>query len=124
VKRVPLLAVVLLFLLAGAAHAQLKADYLKEGANGVPYMDAKVIQVIDEGNMLIGVEDPKSGDGSYPTWVWVKCPTKGITDGKFYAPAQWKDFMGTKTVKVTGTKTYKTANGASKTVFVIEPGDK
>jgi endonuclease YncB( thermonuclease family) len=120
-KTTPLLAAVLLLALAGAAKAQVKADRLKEGDRGVPDMDAKVMQVVDGDNMLVGVEDPRNGDGSYSTWVWVKCPTKGITDGKFYAAGQWKDFMGTKTVKVTGTKTYKTANGASRTVFVIEP---
>lgn len=73
----------------------------------------RVVQVIDDDNMLIAVSN--GGDG-YPTTLWCKFPTKDIIDGK-------NDFLcniiKTKVVKITGTKRYNTING-TKTVYVLE----
>lgn len=85
-------------------------------------LSAKVVQVIDENRMLVGVESAKAGDGRYSTLVMVKCKTTGITDGKFYG-IDWEGMTGSPSLKVTGTTTYKTRSG-SKTVFVLEPEDK
>jgi hypothetical protein len=65
-----------------------------------------VMQVIDEDNMLVGLPAGQR--------LWVKgFKTEGLTDGK--------PFRISNIVKVTGTTTYKTAIGGTKTVFVIEP---
>jgi hypothetical protein len=73
----------------------------------------KVLQVIDDDNMLIAVSN---GGDNYPTVLWCKFPTKNIVDGK-------KDFLSniikTEIVKVTGTKRYNTTDG-TKTVYVLE----
>jgi hypothetical protein len=121
-KTTPLLAAVLLLALAGAAKAQVKADRLKEGDHGVPDISVKVLQVIDADNMLVEFRDPRTNDAG--AVVWLKAPTKGIADGKFWDAGQWKEVTGKETIAVTGTKTYKTASGASKTVFVVELGKK
>lgn len=94
---------------------------LKVGAKGWPSrIDAKVQQVIDANSMLVGIEDARTNSGRYTTWIMVKCPTAGITDGKFWRGGQWKDLADTNVWEVTGTTTYKTLTG-TKTVFVVEP---
>ena len=104
---------------------QLSVSGLTVGAKGVPtFVDAKVMQVIDENKMLIGIEDSRVGRGRYTTWVMLKCPTKGITDGQFWRGGGWKDITGAIALSVTSTTTYTTAIGATKTVFVIEPMSK
>ncbi len=106
-------------------QGELSATGLKEGARGTPtWIDAKVMQVIDDGQMLVGIEDARTGDGRYSTWVMVKCPTKGITDGKFWRGGSWEKVTGSNVLNVTGTTTYKTAIGGTKTVFVVEPMSK
>lgn len=95
-------------------QGELSATGLKEGARGTTtWIDAKVMQVIDDGQMLVGIEDARTGDGRYRTWVMVKCPTKGITDGKFWRGGSWEEVTGSKVLKVTGTTTYKTAIGGT-----------
>ncbi|QDV49440.1 hypothetical protein [Gimesia fumaroli] len=104
---------------------QLSVSGLKVGAKGVPtFIDAKVMQVIDEKNMLVGIEDSRVGKGRYSTWVMLKCPTQGITDGQFWRGGGWKDVAGSSALSVTGTTTYVTAIGATKTVLVLEPMSK
>lgn len=104
---------------------QLSVSGLKVGAKGVPtFVDAKVMQVIDENNMLIGIEDSRVGRGRYTKWVMLKCPTKGITDGQFWRGGGWKEVTGSSALSVTRTTTYVTAIGATKTVLVLEPMSK
>jgi flagellar biosynthesis GTPase FlhF len=103
-------------------RGELNVASLQVGARGTPtWIDAKVKQMIDEGRMFVGLEDSRTGDGHYSTWVMVKCPTAGITDGKFWRGGQWKEVTGSEVLTVTGTTTYKTVLGDSKTVFVLEP---
>jgi hypothetical protein len=72
--------------------------------------------------MLVGLEDARTGKGHYDDWVMLRCPTKGIVDGKFWTGGEWKDITGKSAVAVTDTVTYKTADG-TQTVFVLEPAD-
>jgi len=100
----------------------LQADGLGVGAYGRPeWIDAKVKQVIDGNQMLVGIEDARTGDSRYDTWIMLKCSTVGITDGKFWRGGQWKAVTGSELLVVTGTTTYPTAAGGTKTVFTIEP---
>ena len=95
---------------------------LKVGHWGVPAnLDAKVIQVIDDNQMIVGIEDDRTGSGAYKTWVIIKCATKDIVDGKFWRSEDWEEIVGTKAMKVTGTKQYATAIGGTNTVYVVEP---
>jgi hypothetical protein len=78
----------------------------------------KILQVIDDDNMLVGIDNGRADNNSrYFVTVWCKASTEGLTDGK-------TDFLGnilgTRQVKVTDTTTYQTADGATKTVFVVE----
>lgn len=104
---------------------ELLVDGLKVGALGIPMrIDAKVMQVIDDAQMLVGIEDARTGNGNYKNWILIKCPTTGITDGKFWRGGQWKEVTGAEALAVTGTTTYNTAGGGTKTVFVVEPLSK
>jgi hypothetical protein len=101
---------------------ELNVTSLAVGAKGAPtWIDAKVRQVIDGNRMLVGLEDSRTGDGDYSTLVMVKCPTKGITDGKFWRGGRWEEVTGSNVLAVTGTTTYETVAGATKRVFVVEP---
>ena len=103
-----------------AAAGELKVAGLKVGAKGKPVsIDAKVMQVVDDKSMLVGLEDAHTNNGRYSTWVMLKVPTTGITDGAFWRGGQWKDFAGAEVFAVTGTTTYKTVDGGTKTVFVL-----
>ena len=105
-----------------AESGELLVTGLKVGARGIPrHIDAKVMQVIDENQMLVGIEDSRTGKGRYGIWVMLKCSTKGVTDGKFWRGGQWKDVAGSEGLSVTDTTTYTTAGGGTKTVFVVEP---
>ncbi len=66
----------------------------------------KVRQVIDEGNMICDLAE---------FVIWVSAPTKGIADGATY--------VFSPLVEITGTKTYATAIGTSRTVLVFTPVD-
>ena len=106
---------------AKPSDGELNVAGLKVGAKGAPFrIDAKVMQVIDESSMIVGIEDARNGNGKYTTWVMVKAPTAGITDGKFWRGGEWKDVTGIDVLAVTGTTVYKTAGGGTKTVFVLE----
>lgn len=105
-------------------EGELSVAGLKIGARGFPtHIDAKVMQVVDEKSMLVGIEDSRNGNGKYTTWVMVKAPTTGIVDGEFWRGSQWKEMTGIDVLVVTGTTTYKAAGGGTKTVFVLE-GEK
>jgi len=105
-------------------EGELSVAGLKVGAKGFPtHIDAKVMQVVDEKSMLVGIEDSRNGNGKYTTWVMVKAPTTGIVDGEFWRGAQWKEMTGIDVLVVTGTTTYKATGGGTKTVFVLE-GEK
>ena len=98
---------------------RLRVAHIQTGAFGKPRMiDAKVKQVIDENTMLVGIEDAQHGGDRYNNWVMVKCPTTGIVDGKFWR--DWDSLIGNNMLVVTGTTTYATAGGSTKTVFVLE----
>jgi hypothetical protein len=108
--------------LAPAAVGELTVTGLKKGAKGRPErIDAKVMQVIDEGQMLVGIEDARTGGGRFSTWIMLKCPTDEIVDGKHWRGGQWKAVTGSDVLEVLGTTTYKTAGGSTKTVFVVGP---
>jgi hypothetical protein len=101
---------------------ELSANYLEVGQRGTTFfLDAKVRQVLDKDQMLVGIESSRSGNSTYSMLVLVKCPTAGIVDGKFWSGASWKTVTGSTTQTVTGTTTIKTVGGGSKTVFVLEP---
>lgn len=86
---------------------------------GIPdFIDAKVVQVVDADKMIVGVEDAHTADGGYRKWIMVKLPTAGITDGQFWRT--WDKLIGKNGLLVSGTTTYKTAGGSSKTVPVVE----
>jgi hypothetical protein len=81
---------------------------------------AKIIQIVDDDNMLIGIDNGADDKGGprYSTVVMCKFPTKDLTDDQkgFLA-----DFVKTEQVTVSGTTRYKTVGGGTKTVFVLEP---
>jgi hypothetical protein len=127
-RKIGVASLLLCLLACAVSHGQEKpkflgVDSLSVGGEGTPQISAKIFQVIDDKSMLVGIEDPKTGKGTYSTLVMVKCDTKGKVDGKFYG-LDWKGMMGANYVKVTGTTTYKTTGGGSKTVFVIEAATK
>lgn len=70
-------------------------------------------QVIDGSNMLVRYENPKEGGEDFV--LWIKAPTAGLVDGR--------RVLLDRCLEVTGTKTYTTAAGGSKTVFVLQPFD-
>jgi hypothetical protein len=100
---------------------ELAADALSEGANGgMDLIDGKVIQVIDENSMLVGLEDKRIANKvRYKNLVLVKCPTKGIVDDKLIN--DWEKVVGSRWMAVTGTTRLKTVDGGTRTVFVLEP---
>lgn len=122
------MSVVCVVLTAGSVSAQVAPSCpVTELKVGEPYhlenpgrTYAKVIQVLDDGNMLVGIDNGPAlpgGEPRYSVVVWVKAPTKGITDGK---KCDLSDLIGYDRIKVTGTKKYKLASGGTRTVFVVE----
>ena len=104
-----------------SAQGKILADRLELGQKGdISSLDAKVVQVIDEYQMLVGLEANATGRGRYNIIVWMKCSTKGLTDGKFWNKNEWERRTGSRYWEVTDTKTYKLASGGTKTVFVLE----
>jgi hypothetical protein len=111
---------------------QLSVNLLKEGGKyttegglgslelGATVTCAKIVQIIDDNSMLVGIDNgqEKSGDPRYTVLVMCKVPTKGMTDGQ---AGYLTKFLGTKDVTVTGTTKYKTEGGGTRTVFVLEP---
>lgn len=104
-----------------AVKGELNAANLKVGARGGPFfIDARVLQVVDEGSMIVEIRDSRTA-GARET-VMVKCPTDGVVDGKTWRGLnQWKEIVGSPVIEVTGTTTYRTVAGSTKTVFVLEP---
>jgi len=124
-----LLTIAMWLLTASVSYGQvgeLSPFRLRVGNVGVPVcIDAKVIQVINENRMLVGIEHCRLADGKYSTWIMLECSTKGITDGKHWRGRHWKLITGSPVLAVTGTTTYTTASGGTKTVFVFKPlGEK
>ncbi len=88
------------------------------GVYGIPYhIRARVIQVVDSNQMIVGVKDTRTAVIGYPIWIMFKYPTAGITDG---ARLRIWDQFEANPIIVTGTRTYKTASGGTKTLFVVE----
>ena len=60
-----------------------KTDGGARGAGQSGNTWGKIVQVIDDDNMLVGIEngDDEKGDGRYSVVVMCKFPTKGLTDG-------------------------------------------
>jgi predicted Zn finger-like uncharacterized protein len=119
-----------------ATSKSLGIGQLKVGDSGVPTFDAKVVQVIDKGHALIKLSqlvvsgtvmrvggrliDTRS-DGTLTKLVILRHPTAGWVDGKEWSWNEWKGSVGIKALRVSDTKTYRTVDGGSKTVFVLEP---
>jgi hypothetical protein len=85
---------------------------------------AKIIQIIDDDNMLVGIDNGAGSPGGNPRYsviVWCKFSTKGLTDDKTGFLA---GILGADKVTVTGTTRYKTASGGTRTIFVLEPHGK
>lgn len=80
------------------------AGYLAAPGGSRAPLVMEIFQIVDKDNMLI--RHKLSGD-----LFWLKMPTDGLVDGKSFTPRL--------PYKVTGTRRYATANGASKTVFVL-----
>lgn len=81
----------------------------------------KIIQVIDDDNMIVGIDNgggSAGGNPRYSIFVWCKFRTKGLTDGQTGFLA---DFLGTGKVTASRTTRYNTAGGGTRTVFVFEP---
>jgi hypothetical protein len=95
-------------------------DDFAVGAFGNPdLINAKVIQIIDDMSMLVGVEHSSKAGGLYSTWVMLKgCPTAGLVDGKTWK--DWTPLLGKHLLAVTGTTRFQTVSGGTKTVFVVE----
>ncbi len=92
------------------------------GAKGRPaWIDAKVLQIVNDEKMIVGLEDSRTGNGRYNTVVILKCKTSGIVDGKFWRGGEWKSITGSEMFKVTETESYLNVLGAKRTVFVLAP---
>jgi hypothetical protein len=81
----------------------------------------KVLQVIDDDNMIVGIDNGSinpGGDPRYSVVVWCKFPTKGVTDGK---TGFLGNILGTSRVTASTTTRYKTVGGGTRTVFLLEP---
>lgn len=79
----------------------------------------RCVQVIDKEQMLVSVRDTRSGQYAV---LWLKgCITTDVTDGQTWRHAEWGRVTGFGAYKVTGTKTYNSVDGATSTVFVLEP---
>ena len=85
---------------------------MKVGDRGYCHWNVWTFQVLDENQMLVKV---RTSDGPI---VLVKCKTAGIVDGKF---VDFRSTAGFEVARVSGTSTYATAGGATRTVFVVEP---
>jgi hypothetical protein len=103
-----------------------KTDGGNQDNNAVHIMGntwGKILQIVDNDNMLIGIDNGEeySGGPRFATIVWCKFSTKGLTDGKkgFFA-----ELISTDEVRVSGTTRYKTTSGGTRTVFVLEPRKK
>lgn len=108
--------------LAGDLPPPLSATRLKVGAVGLPgNMRAKVLQVLDNDRMLVGIENNLTGNNAYDVIILLKCPTAGITDGKKWYSREWRTVTGGDLLAITGTTTYRTVTGGTRTVFVAEP---
>lgn len=84
----------------------------------------RIIQIIDDNNMLVGIDNGATNPGGRPRYsvtVWCKFSTEGLTDGKdgFLA-----NILSVEQVTATKTIRYKTALGGTRTVFVLEPYGK
>jgi hypothetical protein len=91
-------------------------DYATDGGGANTW--GKIVQVIDDNNMLIGIDNGGNPRDRYSVIVLCKFPTKGLTDGQTGFLAK---FLGTSHVTVSGTTRYKTVDGGTRTVFVLEP---
>lgn len=74
----------------------------------------KVFQVVDDRNFLLIRQMVKPALPGEPDLYWISgVSTYGLVDGMVIEPIYF--------LQITGTKTYATASGASRTVFVLEP---
>lgn len=83
----------------------------------LPGNQVRVVQVINEEEMIAGVATGIGRDGiTYGTSVWLKgTATTGVADDTVRGvPGVWE---------IAGTKTFATAIGASRTIFVVRPFD-
>ncbi|MDA1054863.1 MAG: SHD1 domain-containing protein [Planctomycetota bacterium] len=99
--------------LASGKEVELDEPHIELGAVGRlnPRLGVTVIQVLDDESMLAT---------SYKRPFLLRgVPTKGIVDGGDFGPI--RDEMKKALLVVTGTETYDTAIGGTKTVFVVEP---
>src|SRR4051812_38876635 len=105
-------------LLAAAAPPSAHGQALKVGDKVSDSQTAlKVIQVIDDSSMLISIQVRNENLHPWSGPIMLKCPTGGIVDGTIWQPSSWP--IDTP-LYVTGTTRYKTTDGGSKTVFVLE----
>ena len=78
------------------------------------------VQIINETEMLVDLQDPYTGTSV--KWVMFSgFPTAGITDDDKAVNIQGVEFH--KPIQITGTTTYGTAAGSTKTVLVVKPLD-
>lgn len=89
---------------------EITVDSLKVGSIGVPVLqsgapaDFEIQSVVDKDNAVAKVGD---------LTLWLEMPTVGMVDGKRFA---YRGLMET-----TGTRSYKTVGGTTKTVFTLRP---
>ncbi len=111
---------------AGEGLPPLKVTAIRAGQSYITDGDGtntwgKILQVIDDSNMLVGIDNGGTNPGGRPRYsvtVWCKFRTKGLTDGKTDFLA---NILGTMKVTASGTTKYKTAAGGTRTIFVLEP---
>ena len=90
---------------------------LATGDVGRLWYPFRVIQVVDDDNAIVEIQyEPYVAYArSVKETVWIKMSTKDMADDKKYSTNEY--------FKVTGTKKYDTAVGATKTVMMLEPTD-
>lgn len=90
-------------------------DYVTDGDGTNTW--AKILQIIDGENMLLGVDNGGTNP-RYSVVVWCKFSTKGLAEGR---TGFLNGILATNRVTISGTIRYKTKTGGARTVFVLEP---
>ena len=98
----------------------LRVEVLRVGAEGTPTFIGRVVEIIDQNHMLVGVEEARLNLGKFNTMVIVKSRTKGMEVGEsIQGPQGWKKVTNSDYLKVTGTAPYK--GSGAKRAFIVEP---
>jgi hypothetical protein len=97
------------------------ADMRVGRTGSMTWVNAKVLQVVDDDKMLVVLSDARTLRGGKV--VLLKCSTKDIVDGQHWSGGEWERYTGSSKQKVAGTYRYRTRSG-TRTVYVLEPVKK